>query len=215
MRKAVFVAFVVMVAALVFAGENRSQTCTGSNVDLTPSNWNFQFSTTPPTGPTPIANPNYPKSAWMFSFPTSGGVDYLVTPQSSLAGFGTLRMGFKVHGGGSLAPTVGTDSPPASVSLFVWRAGDNLSCQGPYASYRFWAGKQSITPGVHQVIDVSLSATPWTNCFGQSDPNGFSALLGNLAFVGMTFGGLNFDGHGVYAPSDASDFVLYHYGECP
>jgi hypothetical protein len=31
------------------------------------------------------------------------------------------------------------DVPPATMPLFLWRSGDDLSCNGAMSSYRFWA----------------------------------------------------------------------------
>jgi hypothetical protein len=100
---------------------------------------------------------------------------------------------------GDVYPIEAADSPPAALRLFLWRAGDNMTCAGDYQQFRFWTGKVDLTPGTH-MISAKVDPALWTDCYGQPGsvkPALFQALLNNIAGVGYTFGGQSFAGHGV------------------
>jgi hypothetical protein len=76
-----------------------------------------------------------------FTFPGPSGVaGYFYTkPPATIAPGQTVTLVYSI--GGS-TPVWGvsdpTDVPPTTMHLFLWRGGDNLSCNGVMASYRFW-----------------------------------------------------------------------------
>ena len=80
------------------------------------------------------------------------------------------------------------DVPPATMHLFLWRSGDDLSCNGVMASYRFWA-----PAGVTLKLGDSQALT------SVLDP--FAGTLENAMGIGFTFGGQKFFGHGIYLTS--------------
>ena len=73
-----------------------------------------------------------------------------------------------------------TDMPPATMHLFLWRGGDDLSCKGVMASYRFWAPSGvTLKLGDSQTLTSVLDPSVWTNCYGQHDTNSFAGALEN------------------------------------
>jgi hypothetical protein len=112
------------------------------------------------------------------------------------------------------APNGGDINPP-TIHLFLWRAGDNLSCSGngptgiPYAQYRLFAGRTPLVVGANQTISVKLDPSLWPGCFAaDSTAAQFTDLLNNLAGVGFTVGGQYFAGHGVYLSSGSATFTI-------
>ena len=105
-----------------------------------------------------------------------------------------------------------TDVPPATMHLFLWRSGDDLSCNGVMASYRFWAPSDvTLKLGDSQTLTSVLDPSVWTNCYGQHDPSGFAGALENAMGIGFTFGGQKFFGHGVYLTSGSATFKVNSY----
>jgi hypothetical protein len=100
-----------------------------------------------------------------------------------------------------------TDTDPASITLFLWRQGDDLGSDK--ASYRFWCPARNVLVlGDNQMLSCVLSSPAWTNVAGLPDPNGFAAALANELGLGFTFGGASFYGHGVYLSSGSATFKI-------
>jgi hypothetical protein len=85
------------------------------------------------------------------NYTVTGSSDFQQTPQSGQSG----------------------DVNSATITLFIWRQGDDLSCHGAFASHRMWAAKRNLVVGANQVISAPLIYNNWTNCYGQYDPTGF------------------------------------------
>ena len=152
-----------------------------------------------------------------FAFPTSsnGTAGYFYTKLPARAGQ-TLTLNYSITGSNPVwqqhPQPSGTDSNPASLTLFVWRTADDLACGQngqPTASYRMWYPKRNILQlGANQVLSVPLDPNVWTNCFAKADPVGFTAALANQLGLGFTFGGASFYGHGVYLSSGTATFTI-------
>ena len=149
-----------------------------------------------------------------FTFPpdTSATAGYFYTkPVGAVAPNMTATLNYTVTGSSDFQQTPQSgqsgDVNPATITLFIWRQGDDLSCHGAFASHRMWAAKRNLVVGANQVISAPLIYNNWTNCYGQYDPTGFLSTLQNLLGIGFTFGGQNFNGHGVYNPGGAG-FII-------
>jgi hypothetical protein len=154
-------------------------------------------------------------SSGAFAFPGRGGVaGYFYTkPPASIALGQTVTLVYSIDGS---TPVWGvsdpTDVPPATLHLFLWRSGDDLSCNGVMASYRFWAPSGvTLKLGDSQTLTSVLDPSVWTNCYGQHDASGFAGALENAMGIGLTFGGQNFFGHGVYLSSGSATFKVNSY----
>lgn len=119
-----------------------------------------------------------------------------------------IVLSYSVTGGGPLRALDG-GSPP-TVSLIIWRSGDNLSCQGEYQQYRYFSRQRgSLSPGDY-TLTVNIDPSNWTDCYGKPGtdfPARFQATIYNVWKIGFTFGG-NSAGHGVIAPQGGVQFTL-------
>jgi len=154
-------------------------------------------------------------SSGSFTFPGPSGVaGYFYTkPPATIAQGQTVTLLYSIDGS---TPEWGvsdpTDVPPATMRLFLWRGGDDLSCDGVMVSYRFWAPSGvTLKLGDNQTLTSVLDPSVWTNCYGQHDTSGFAGALENAMGIGFTFGGKNFFGHGVYLTSGSATFKVNSY----
>ena len=134
----------------------------------------------------------------------------------------TLTLNYTVTGNNPVwaqAPAGGgnaqTDINPPTIHLFLWRRGDNLSCaagsgtqgSGGYADYRLFAARTPLVLGANQTISVKLDPTQWTGCWG-NPPANMQDELNNLLGAGVTFGGQNFAGRGIYLSGGSATFTI-------
>jgi hypothetical protein len=151
-------------------------------------------------------------SSGAFTFPGPSGVaGYFYTkPPATIAQGQTVTLVYSIDGS---TPVWGvsdpTDMPPATMHLFLWRRGDDLSCNGVMASYRFWAPSGvTLKLGDSQTLASVLDPSVWTNCYGEHDTTGFAGALDNPMGIGFTFGGQNFFGHGAFLSSGSATFKV-------
>jgi hypothetical protein len=151
--------------------------------------------------------------AFTFTGP-SGVAGYFYTkPPATMAQGQTATLVYSIDGSTpEWAVSDSNDLPPATMHLFLWRSGDDLSCNGAMASYRFWTPSGvTLELGDSQTLSAVLDPSVWTNCYGQHDTSGFAGALENAMGVGFTFGGQNFFGHGVYLRSGSATFKVNSY----
>jgi hypothetical protein len=154
-------------------------------------------------------------SSGAFTFPGPGGVaGYFYTqPPTTMAQGQTVTLVYSIDGS---TPEWGVsdpvDGPPATMHLFLWRRGDDLSCNGVMASYRFWPPSGvTLKLGDDQTLSSVLDPSVWTNCYGQHNTSGFVEALENAMGIGFTFGGQKFFGHGVYLSGGNATFKVNNF----
>jgi len=109
-------------------------------------------------------------------------------------------------------PSIGPSAVLVRGVLFLWRSGDDLSCKGVMASYRFWAPSGvALKLGDSQTLTSVLDPSVWTTCYGQHDTSGFAGVLENAMGIGFTFGGQSFFSHGVYLRGGSATFKVYSF----
>src|SRR6516162_3316256 len=125
----------------------------------------------------------------VFTFPGPSGVaGYFYTkPPATIARGQTVTLVYSIVGS---TPEWGVsdaaDVPPATMHLFLWRRGDDLSCNGVMASYRFWAPSGvTLKLGDNQTLASVLDPSVWTNCYGEHDTSGFAGALENAMGIGF------------------------------
>jgi hypothetical protein len=150
-----------------------------------------------------------------FTFPGPSGVaGYFYTkPPATIAQGQTVTLVYSIDGS---TPVWGvsdpSDVPPATMHLFLWRSGDDLSCNGVMASHRFWAPSGvTLKLGDSRTLTSVLDPSVWTNCYGEHDTSGFAGALENAMGIGFTFGGQKFFGHGVYLSGGSATFKVNSY----
>ena len=150
-----------------------------------------------------------------FTFPSPSGVaGYFYTkPPATIARDQTVTLVYSIDGSTPVWEVSDpTDVPPATMHLFLWRRGDDLSCNGVMASYRFWASSGvTLKLGDSQTLTSVLDPSVWTNCYGEHDASGFAGALEKAMGIGFTFGGQRFFGHGVYLSRGSATFKVNSY----
>jgi hypothetical protein len=159
-----------------------------------------------------------PSGILAFNIPNApAALGYLQTPARLTTAPQAISLTFRVEATNAVynaaifsSTNNSTDSNPATFHPFLERSGDDLTKE----NYRWWpdifyvfgsADNQTIT------LQIPLTSEHWTNVFGQHNAAEFSATLRDLGYVGMTFGGHNFDGHGIQMTSGLARFVLLDY----
>lgn len=135
-----------------------------------------------------------------FDFPTNNLVGYCYNGSIKPRLGQYIHMTFTITGDASQLVPDG-DALPPTMSLFLWRDGDNMTCLGSMQQYRWWTAKTTLTAGTHTVT-ARLTPENWTDCYGgngAANPSLFEAALNDLRGVGYTFGGRDFAGHGIRA----------------
>jgi hypothetical protein len=194
---------------------------------LATSNWQFQFSCTSARntvqctpGPQAVRLLSNPDGTWSFNFPPyPAHANYLITPGVNLAGHRSLSMTFIL--------TLNTPAwfwqfdanndcnigSPPFVHLYFQRDGDDLrGTPGATEYYRWWSrGDIDFRSSGRFVLTVPLTMGNWTDVLGQDNITSFPMFLAaeqNVAYIGMTFGGGCFDGHGVAVKNGSAIFTL-------
>jgi len=179
-------------------------------VSLAPQNWYIYYSAGLP--PSPNAES---EGAWSFDIPSSqtgGHVNYVQTPFNVATTPHDVSATFRVE---SNAPQYevldSSDILPATIHIFFEQQGDDLV----NPNGRWWAQAGGYNLGSHEnqtvTFSVSFTADQWTNVDGQFSPQEFPAALQNIGWIGLSFGGQYFWGHGVALGSGNAKFVLIDF----
>jgi len=148
-----------------------------------------------------------PTPAWMAPLPAGFSYYYgnSTEPHYIIKDFSGMLparvvLSYEVVGNGQLLAVDG-GSPP-TVSLILWRKGDDMTCLGVYQQYRYYGHPRgTLSPGTY-TLEVPVDPAAWTDCYGKpgSDfPDRFNGTVDNLWKIGFGFGGYS-AGHGVRAP---------------
>ena len=184
------------------------------SLSLNPEAWHIRHSQGMPL------HPSLASVGWSFAFPRGTecetkhdcpGVHYVTTAyRNPIPANATLIISFHIVTQGEvrfnyrLEPS-NTCSSPATVRAFLQRADDDLYA----ANGRFWSNPIAtiLAPGSFTMA-IKLRPDQWTNVEGQRDRAGFEALLGKIGYVGITFGGGCFFGHGVNVEGGSARFIM-------
>lgn len=152
-----------------------------------------------------------------FWFPNNPpGANYLLTETGGPIRGPYVAMGYTVTTTGNpifdyrtAANNMGGDGR-GNVRLFIQRRGDDLGAQGDKQYYRFWAvgAVRQLEAGSY-AISATLDPSSWSSVFGvrgDQAPEQFAATLKDAEFVGVTFGGGSFFGHGCYTHEGSAMF---------
>jgi hypothetical protein len=179
-------------------------------VSLDPENWYIFHSAGMPAHP--AANP---QGVWSFDFPKSengGYLGYVETPFNATVALHNVTITFEVEDNAAQYVVHDpTDHLPATFRLMIEQQNDDLS----NLNGRWWANASMYDLGSQDnqilTISVPLTSDQWTNVDGEHDAQAFSQALANVGWVGLTFGGQYFAGHGVAISSGSAEFILIDY----
>lgn len=179
-------------------------------VSLNPQDWYIFYSAGVPQHPS-----GDPDGAWSFDFPSSesdGHVNYVETPFNATIPMHSVTVVFEVQSNDPQYVVVdSTDHLPATCRLMIEQRGDDLTDPNG----RWWANASIYNLGSqdNQIISFDIPLTPeiWSNVDGQTNAQAFASALSNIGWVGITFGGQYFAGHGVAISGGSAKFVLISY----
>lgn len=174
-------------------------------ISLDPQDWYILYSAGMPP------HPSVHNGGWSFEFPSADGghVNYVQTPFNATTTPHDVSMTLRVESDAPQYKVVDpSDVPPATFRLFFEQKHDDL--KNPDG--RWWAPVSKRDLGLIDnntlTIVVPLTYDQWTNVYGQQDAQAFSSALENIGWVGVTFGGQDFAGHGVALSSGIAKYVL-------
>lgn len=180
-------------------------------VSLDPQNWYILYSAGMPDHPS-----SHPEGAWSFEFPmsqTDGHVNYVQTPFRATSTPNSVTITFRVlcDSPQQFVVVDPSDMPPATVRLFFEQQNDNL--RNPNGRWWSYASMYDLSEAsvFNTSFTVPFTSNQWSNVDGQFDEQAFDAALRNIGWVGMTFGGQRFAGHGVAINSGSAQYVLVDY----
>lgn len=157
-------------------------------------------------------SPSPHRDGWSFDFPqpdqAAGHVHYVTFRHGSLKGKTRIVLKYRIEAAPGVE-IVPKDYPGrlSALTLYFQRAGDNWSGTAKYETYRWWATVRKhrpLTAGVHELtVRFDENWTAVTSSTAQTRPAAFRNALRDADRVGLTFGGGNGWGHGVYATGPA------------
>jgi len=213
--KSMTLTYVSLLLLLSFAGCGKERVPSVSPakpdyVSLNSTAWYIMYSGGMPQHPFPAQD-----AAWSMPLPTApGSVHYVQTPFQSSFAPKMITITFRLNSSqdaaynGLVDPDAGD---PATFHLFLERQGDDLTKE----CYRWWSKDGGYTLGSEDnsvvTIQVPLTSDRWTDVDGNHNEEEFNRTLNNLAWVGMTFGGRRYWGHGVNMAFGSADFVLLDF----
>ena len=179
-------------------------------VSLNPQAWYILYGENMPYEPSPSST-----GAWSLMFPNMpGSIHYVQTPFTASSLPTKVSITFRIDSSadavynGEVDPAAGN---PATLHLFLERRGDKFTNQ----YYRWWADDGGYVLGSRDnsvvTIEVPLTSDHWSSVYGQHSSAEFAGTLNNLGWVGMTFGGSNYWGHGVNMLAGTAKFTLLDF----
>lgn len=182
------------------------QPVVANSVSLIPLDWYIFYSEEMPPHPSALDG-----GGWYLDLPSvaAGHVNYAQTPFRSTEPPHGVTVTFRLE---SSAPQYvvldSSDVLPATVHIFFEQQGDDLV----NSDGRWWAPSSCYNLGSKDnetiTISVPLASEYWSNVYGQSNEVAFSGALKNIGWIGLTFGGQYFWGHGVALASGSAKLVL-------
>lgn len=194
----------------------------GANISAAPGGFEFSFPATSTACPDPT-------EATTTNCPS---VHYVMTASPLLKVGETITMSGSIQASSDAVfnYTIDADNPttpgghPAACRIWFQEAGDNLSGQGPYAYYRWWANDPADVVLENGVFSISSSLAPtqgWTSVEGELASNsaaataGFNQAMANVASIGFTCGGGSFYGHGVNMSAGTATMIINGFEVTP
>lgn len=179
-------------------------------VSLQPKDWYIFYGSGMPAHPA-----SDPDGAWSIELPSSqtgGHLNYVETPFAATVPLHSVTVVFEVESNSPQYVVVDpSDHLPATCRLMIEQKTDDMADPNG----RWWANSSIYNLGSQdgQILTINIPLTPnlWTNVNGQQSATAFAAALSNIGWVGVTFGGQYFAGHGVAISSGTAKYVLINY----
>jgi|SRR5215211_2106103 len=145
------------------------------------------------------------------------GMHTLVKPTGPLPPGATVAVDFEITGADTFVGAQ-EQASPAYVSLFIQRAGDNWSGEGPYTDFRAYSVEvappgftTNLGNGRFQ-LSQQLIRDQWVSVSTPGTEEGFQALLQNAERVGIVFGTAQSGrAHGVCTGNASTQFIMHSF----
>lgn len=181
-----------------------------NEVSLNPADWYILHGAGMPAHPSTDS-----EGAWSFDFPNvqaGGAVSYVETPFNATKTPQSVTIVFRVDSDDAQYVVLDpTDIPPATCRLMIEEQNDDFSDPNG----RWWADASIYNLGSEDgqtlTFTVPMTSDQWTNVDGQNNAQAFSDFLRNIGWVGVTFGGQYFAGHGVAISGGSATYTLIGY----
>jgi hypothetical protein len=175
-----------------------------------------------------------PPTAWAISLPDAGGhLNYVETPFRSTVRPQQIALTYQVVESPGAIPISSEAAaspcrdhnpctPVAEFHVFFEQVGDDLTSETGRWWYKpgfrltdvpddSYDAQPFVADGQPHTIAIPLTADMWTSVTGHGTAADFEAALKNVGYVGMTFGGSDFFGHGVEMKQGTVRFELFDY----
>jgi hypothetical protein len=200
----------VLTACIGYPGPPDVQAVQPGAVSLNPQSWYILYGKGVPDQPSPST-----AGAWSICLPDApGSIHYVQTPYTPSSLPTKVSITFRIDSSSNAVYNGEVDPAavdPATFHLFLERRGDNFTNE----YFRWWAGAGAYVLGSKDnsvvTLEVPLTADNWTSVYGHHNDAEFADTLNNLGWVGMTFGGRNFWGHGVNMLGGSATFTLLDF----
>jgi len=180
------------------------------------------------------AHPAAPPASWAVSLPSAGGhLNYVQVPYRAAARPQQIVLTFQVLESSDAIP-VSYDAkgspcrdhdpctPVAEFHVFFEQQGDDLTSEcGRWwykPGFRLTDARDDsydvqpfVGDGQPHTITIPLTAEMWTSVNGLGTAAGFEAALMNVGYVGITFGGSDYFGHGVDVEEGTVQFQMIDF----
>ena len=223
---------VLSVLALVgCSGVSTSQDVLPAHLDsvsLDPEAWHIFYSSGITDGVQAMSG-----AAWSLTLPNRGHLNYVATPYRTSGRPRQIVFSYRVvESPGAIPisyePTASPCrdhnpcTPVAEFHIFFEQRDDDLTSECgrwwfkpgfritdvPDASY---TAQPFVADGEPHTQAVPLDYTDWTSVTGRGTSDDFEKSLNNVGYVGITFGGSDFFGHGVQVKQGSVKFELIDY----
>lgn len=158
---------------------------------------------------------------WLFRFPVCNGHVNMITRSPWWNGKPpkTLTMTVQLVNNGVHFRGLETcpEKPPwTGVRFYLQRTGDDMTCGGDMASYRWWSNPITYRLGNSEQTTITIPVKPnqWSNCWGKPGTSAsdlFWKAWKNPSRVGVTFGPSCRAGHGVCADKNQAVFKMVKF----
>jgi hypothetical protein len=198
-------------------------------VSQDPQSWYILYSAGTADHPQAASN-----LAWNISLPSAGGhIGYVETPYRTTVRPQQIVLTFQVLESPDAIPVSSEAAaspcrdhnpctPVAEFHVFFQQRGDDLTSEtGRWwykAGFRLtdtaddsYDAQPFVADGQSHTLTIPLTAEMWTSVTGHGTAADFEAALMNVGFVGITFGGSDFFGHGVEVEQGTAQFQLISY----
>jgi hypothetical protein len=172
-------------------------------------------------------------AAWVLPLPSNGHLGYVQSPYRAAVRPHQIVLSYRVvQSPSAIAASFEDAASPcrehnpcthvAEFHVFFEQQGDDLISECGRWWYRpgyritdvpdnSYTADEFVADGQPHTLTIPLTKDLWTSVTGHGSEADFETALMNVGFVGITFGGSDFFGHGVYVRQGTVQFQMIDY----